>query len=161
MPAPASRLLQQADVRDFHASIKRLAHIVERERRHRRGRQRFHFDPCWTGCGHPRGDLYPILTQLGVNIYVRQQQRVTKRNQLRCAFRRGNARDSRDFERITLGSLHPTDFRQRHFANSQEALGYGCAFSSGLVRDVDHSNLSAGIVMSKPASHIADGALLR
>src|SRR5690348_9052545 len=111
MPASASRLLEQANVRDFHASIKRLAHIVERERRHSRGRQRFEFDPWWTGCGHPRGDLYPILTRLGVNIDVRQQQPVTERTQVRRAFRRSYARDSRDFERITLGSLHPADFR--------------------------------------------------
>src|SRR5215472_5280489 len=101
--ATAARFLHEIELGDFHAAFEGLAHIVDGQRSDCCACECFHFDTRWAGGRSFRGNLDSILAQLGVHIYVRQGEGVTKRNQLRSAFGGGDSGNSRDFEGIALG----------------------------------------------------------
>src|SRR5215208_4902845 len=97
MATAATRLLEQADVVDDHRLIMRLRHVVDGDEAHRNRGQGLHLHA--RASHRARRRLYPN-TRKGIvegqsDLDVRQRQRMTHRDQLRCAFRSHNSRDLR------------------------------------------------------------------
>ena len=146
-PAPPAGFLHQMQLRDLHAALECFAHVVDRQRRHRRGNQRFHLDAGGPRGRRLRGDLDSILAQLRAHIHVSQGQGVTKRNQLRRALGRGDSGDPRDLERVALRRFQPPHACYRRALHAHERVRHRGARSRRLGGHVHHAHATLFVVM--------------
>src|SRR5271169_3320104 len=107
-PAPpsalAARLLEEGDLADLDALVRRLAHVVERERRGGGGDERFHLVPGLAGSldlGRDL-DLGPPATGREAHGHGVERERVTERNPLGRALGRLDSREARDAQGAAL-----------------------------------------------------------
>src|SRR6058998_1472329 len=126
LPAP---LLDELDLRDGHTALDRLHHVVDGERRHRGGRERFHLDAGLVHGAHAR--LYGQLAALHVvaegDVETGDAQRVTERDQLRRALGGQDARGTRDAEYTGLGRVPLPDDTEGVGVNAKNRAGESSA----------------------------------
>ena len=82
-----------------------LDHVVDRQRRHRHGGQRFHLDAGLRVGAHARLDAVAAPRRRQLDADVRQRQRMTERNQRGRLLGGHDAGEPRRLQRIALGDL--------------------------------------------------------
>src|SRR5271169_3205018 len=107
-PAPpsalAARLLEEGDLADLDALVRRLAHVVKRERRGGDGDERLHLVPGLAGSPDLRRDFDHGRLGAGHETHGDgvERERMTERDPLGRALGRLDPREARDAEGIAL-----------------------------------------------------------
>ena len=153
-------LFQQADVGHGHASVNRLAHVVNRQQGHLQGGEGFHFYAGGAdGFGrHGAHDTIGLGTFGGAGVDdvklhgdPRQGQRVAQRNEFAGLFGRhdgghaGNAQHIAFFGAATFNQL------ARGGQHLDAAARNGNAVRVGFAADIDHMGLALGVKVGDSA----------
>src|SRR5262249_31695555 len=106
-------LLKQLDVRNDHALVHGLAHVVNRQQCHAYAHPSFHLDSPLRHWLRSAFHLRPILRSSNIDVHLAERQSMAKRNELRSLLGGLNSGNARGREDITFGDLVSRDQIER------------------------------------------------
>src|SRR5262249_50199862 len=139
-----ARLLEKLDLRDGHAPLHGLHHIVDGQGRHRCRGERLHLDTGLVHRADARLDRQLTAAQVVAECDVapRDAQGVTQGNELRRALGRQDTGGARDAEHVALRRVAAADHAQRRGHHTEGRAGYGPADGLLLRGDVHHAGIA-------------------
>ena len=141
----------ESDVRDDHAAVHRLAHVVHREQGNLDSGQRLHLD---ARAAHGLGGGF-AMQAAGLPIQLKlkgnpgERERVAQGNQIGGALRTHDARNPGDTQNISLAMAAFADEGQGPRLHADPAIGNGDAAGLTLCAHVDHVGLARGVEMGQ------------
>ena len=150
-------LVHERHVRDDHALVDRLRHVVDGQRRHARGRQRLHLDPRLRRRLRLGDDVDAPLADGQLDVHHRERQRMAERDQVARLLRGHDPRELGGRQRVALRQV--VDPARRLHRHQHRRPRGGLAPRDGLVADVDHLDVARGFVDVREVGSCAGSVL--
>src|ERR1019366_7553999 len=154
-PAPpsalAARLLEEGDFADLDSFVRRLAHVVERERRGGGGDERLHLVTGLAGSFDLGRDLDGGRLTAGDETHGDgvERERMTERDPLGRALGRLYPRETRDAEGVSLPVHRGVEREKSGPAERHESAGAGRADGRPLEGDVHHAGPALSVEVAE------------